>query len=127
MNPHSHDWELEEIFGLWNNAGQATEDLIQTARTHRAMMILNKVYKAFFHCEDFVNWAYKLHIPHTFLLALKIEFERGLHLHDEGCGTDANFDLSQPMKKTTCIYAVTALAETFFSSTGRILYMSQQP
>ena len=41
------DWELEEMFGAGNNAVWAIEDLIQVAGTHRALIILDKVYKAF--------------------------------------------------------------------------------
>ena len=90
MNLSALDWELEEMFGVWNNVVQATEDLIQVTRTHRAIIILDKVYKAFFHCEDFINWAYKLHLTHTFVLVLEIEFKRGLYQHDESYDADAN-------------------------------------
>ena len=83
-------WELEEMFTSWNSTVWAIEDLIQVARNHRAMMILNKVYKAFFHCRDFINWTYKPNLTATFLLALEIEFKRELYLHDEDYDTDAN-------------------------------------
>ena len=89
-NPSPLDLELEEMFGAWNNAVQAIENLIQVAVNHRAMMILDKVHKAFFHCKDFIYWVYKLHLTHTFQLALEIEFKRGLHLHGEYHDTDAN-------------------------------------
>ena len=92
MNPSPLDWELEEMFGAWNNAVWYIEDLIKAARTHRARMIIDKVYKAFFHCKGFVNSAYKSPLTHTFLLAQEI-FKRGLHLHDEGYDTDTNYDL----------------------------------
>ena len=71
------DWELEEMFGSWNSAIWAIEDLVQVAGNHRATMILNK---AFLHCEDFLHWAYKPNLPATFLLALDIEFKRGLYI-----------------------------------------------
>ena len=58
-------------------------------------MILNKVYKAFFYCEDFLHWAYKPNLLAMFLEALEIKFERGLYLHDEGYDNDANYDLPQ--------------------------------
>ena len=118
MNPSCLDWELEEMFGAWNNIVLAIQDLFQVARTHRAMMILNKVYKAFFHYKDFVNWDYKLHLTHTFLFALEFEFERGLYLHDKGYDNDANYDLPQPLKRSTHIYAVTADNETSFDPMG---------
>ena len=106
------------MFGSWNSAVQAIEDLIQVAGNHRAMMILNKVYKAFFHCEDFIHWAYKPNLPATFQLALEIEFKRELHLQNEGNDTDANYDLPQPLKKTAYIYVVTAVVETSFDPIG---------
>ena len=120
MNPPPLDWQLEEMFGAWNNAVQAIEDLIQVAGTHRAMMIPDKVYRAFFYCEDFVSWAYKLHLTHTFLLVLEIEFKRELHLHHEGYDTDANYNLPQPLKKTNCIYTVTTAVKTSFRWPGDV-------
>ena len=59
------------------------------------MIILDKVYKDFFHCEDFLNWAYKLHLTCMFLLALETEFERAMYLRDEGYDIDANYNLPQ--------------------------------
>ena len=96
----------------------ATEDLIQVARNHRATIILDKVYKAFFHCKDFIHWTYKPNLPATFLLALEIKLKRGLYHIDEGYDTDANYHLPQPLKKTANIYVVTAAAKTSFGSTG---------
>ena len=81
-------------------------------------MILKNVYMAFFHCKNFINWAHKLHLTYTFLLTLEIEFERGLYLHDKGYDTDTNYDLSQPLKRTTDIYVVTAVTENSFYPMG---------
>ena len=68
--------------------------------------------------EDFLHWAYKPNLPAMFLLALEIEFERGLCLHDEGYNTDVNYDLPQPLITIACIYVVTSGAETSFDPTG---------
>ena len=87
-------------------------------------MILDKVYKPFFHCEDFMNWVYKLNLTHMFLLPLEIKFKRELYLHDEGYDTDANYDSPQPFKMTTHIYVVRATAETAFQTT---VYLSSTP
>ena len=48
------------------------------------------------------------------MLALEIEFEKGLYLHDEGYDTVVNSDLLQPLKKSTHIYTVPLVAETSF-------------
>ena len=77
-------------------------------------MILDKVYKAFFHSKDFVNWAYKPHLTHTLLLSLEIEFERGLYLHGEGYNTDPNYDLPQLLQRTTHIYVVPSTTKASF-------------
>ena len=54
-----------------------------------------------------------------FLLPLEIKFKRGLYLHDEGYDTDANFNLPQPLKKTTHICVVAAAAaQTSFGLMG---------
>ena len=45
MNPPPLDCELEETVIAWNNAVSAVEDLTKVAETHRAMVILDKVYK----------------------------------------------------------------------------------
>ena len=106
------------MFGSWNSVVCAIEDLIQVAGNHRALMILKKVYKALFNCEAFMNWVYKLNLAHMFLLVLEIKFVRGLYLYDEGHDIDANYDLPQPLKETVYIYAVTAVAKTFFDPIG---------
>ena len=58
MNPPHLDWEPEEMFGPQNSTAWAIEDLTQGMKNHRNTMILDKVYKAFFHYKDFINWAY---------------------------------------------------------------------
>ena len=113
------DWDLEEMFSSWNITVWASEDWIQVTGNHRATMILDKVYKALFHCEDFLYWAYKPNLPGTFLLALKVEFEKVLHLHNESYDTDVNYNLPQPFKKTACIYVVASVAETSFGPMGK--------
>ena len=81
-------------------------------------MILDKVYKAFLHCEDFIDWAYKPNLPASFLFALEIEFQWELHIHHEGYDTDVTYDLLQPLKKTSHSYAATAVAKTSFDLMG---------
>ena len=53
-----------------------------------------------------------------FLLALEIEFEKGLYLHNAGYDTDVNYDLPQPLKKSAHMYVVTSVAETSFNPMG---------
>ena len=112
------DCELERMFGLWNSTIWDISDWIQVAGNHRSTMILNKLYKAFFHCDAFLNWAYRPNRSVTFMLVLENEFERGLYLHGEGYDTNANYDLPQPPNKSTCIYAVPLVAELSFDSMG---------
>ena len=115
MDAPSLDWELEERLSSWNSAAWAIEDLIQVARNLRAMMILDKVYKAFFYCKDFIHWAYTTNILATFLLDLKIKLETGLYLQDEGYDIDANYGLLQLLNKTAYIYVVTSAVKTSFN------------
>ena len=39
-------------------------------------MIFDKVYRTFFHYEDFLHWAYKPNLQAIFLLVLEIELKR---------------------------------------------------
>ena len=41
-----------------------------------------------------------------------------MYLHDEGYDTDANYNLPQPIKRSTHIYVVTAEDETSFDPMG---------
>ena len=50
--------------------------------------------------------------------ALEIGFERRLHLYGEGYDNDSSYNLPQPLKKTTHIYVVTAVAETSLDPMG---------
>ena len=108
------------MFGIWNNATWEICNWIQVARSHRSTMILDKLYKAFFHCHDFLHCTYRpdQNLLATFILALQIEFERTLYLHDEGYKTSDDYDLPQPLHKYTCIYAVPSVAEVSFDPTG---------
>ena len=71
------------------------------ARNHRSTVIIDKVYKAFFHCPDYLHWAHRpdqvLHS--TFVLALQVEFELALHEHYEGYDTDNIYDLPPNAQK----------------------------
>ena len=86
------DWELDKMFGLGNIAVWTKCNWIQVAGNHRSTLILDKVYMAFFHCKDFLHWAYTPNLPATFLLTLEIKFEKGLYLQKEGSDTDVNYD-----------------------------------
>ena len=52
------------------------------------------------------------------MLALEIEFERALHLHNEDYEASDDYDLPQPLHKFTHIYAVSSSTETFFNPMG---------
>ena len=71
------------------------------AGNYRSTVIIDKVYKAFFHCDDYLHWAHRpdkvLH--YTFILALEVEFKLALHQHDEGYDTDNIYDLPPVLKK----------------------------
>ena len=77
-------------------------------------MILCKVYKALFPCKDFLHWDYKPNLSATFLLALEMEFEKGLCLHNEGYETDVYYYLSQLIMKFAHIHMVTSAAKASF-------------
>ena len=53
----------------------------------------------------------------TFMLALEIKFERALYLHDEGYEASDDYDLPQPLNKSTLIYAVPLVATSPFNPT----------
>ena len=86
--------------------------------SHRSTFILNKAYKEFFHCDDF-HWAYRpvQNLLPMFMLALEIKFERVPYLHDEGYKTSDDYDLCQPLNKSTHIYAVPSVAAASFNPT----------
>ena len=46
-----------------------------------------------------------------FMLALEIEFEKGLYHHDKGYDINTNYNLPQALKKSTCIYTLPSVAE----------------
>ena len=104
------------MFSIWNSTIQEICNWIQVAGNYRCSVVLNRVYKAFFHCEDF------LHCPYgpdqillaTFMLALKIKFERALYIHDEGYEISHDHDLPKPLNKSTHISAVPSAAIASF-------------
>ena len=77
-NTDAYEWELDRMFGIWISTTWEINEWIQVARTHRSTVILNKLDKVSFHCDDFLHWAYRLDqsLLATFMLALEIEFER---------------------------------------------------
>ena len=62
---------------------------------YRSTVVLNRVYKVFLHCEDFLNWDHRLgQLPLArFMVALEMKFEWTLYLHNEGYKTDDHYDL----------------------------------
>ena len=81
-------------------------------------MVFNKVYKAFFHFEDFLHWA---HEPDQiflamFMLVLEIGFERALYLYDECYKSSDDYDLPQPLNKSMQIYTVPSAAHSFLQA-----------
>ena len=119
FNTKAYEWEPDRMFGIWNSTIQDISNWIQAARTHKSTMILDKLYKVFFHCDNFLHWAYRpdQKLLATFMLALEIQFERALYLHDEGHKGD-DYDLLQPLHKSTCIYAVCSVTEISFNPEG---------
>ena len=97
-----NEFELDRMFGIWNSAMWEISRLIQMARNHRCTVIIVNVYKAFFHCDDYLLWAHRpdpvLHS--TIILALEVEFELALHQQDECYDTDSIYDLPQQLKRT---------------------------
>ena len=81
--------------GIWDSAIWEISSLIQMARDHRSTLIIDKIYKAVFHCDDYLHWAHKpdqvLHC--TFILSLEVKLELSLHQHNEGYDTDNIYDL----------------------------------
>ena len=49
-----NEFELDNMFGIWNSAILKISSLIQMARNHRSTVIIDKVYKAFFHCDEYL-------------------------------------------------------------------------
>ena len=73
---------------------------ILAANNHRSTGILNKVYKAFFYCDDFQHWAHRPNqkLLATCMLALEIKFERSLYFYNEGYETGDDYDVVQLVK-----------------------------
>ena len=65
------------------------------AENHWSTVIIDKVYKAFFHCNDYSYWAHRPDwvLYSTFMMALEVEYELALHQHDDSYGTDNIYDL----------------------------------
>ena len=62
----TYEWQLDRVFGIWNSTIQEVSNWIQVASNYRSTVVLNRVYKALFHCDDFLHWA---HRPDQILLA----------------------------------------------------------
>ena len=90
------------------------------AGNHRFTVIIDKIYKAFFHCNNCLHWAFRSDqvLHSTFILAPEVEFELVLHQHGEGYDTDNICDLPPMLKRTACIHAVTSTNEDSIDPSG---------
>ena len=107
-NTDTYEWELDRMFSIWNSAKWEISNWIQVASNHRSTVILNMVYKAFFHYDDFIHWGCRLvqNLLAIIMLAIEITFERALYLYNEGYKTGADYDIPQTPNKSTCINVV---------------------
>ena len=90
-----NEYELDRMYHIMNSVIWEIDTLIKLARNHRSTVIIDKVYKAFFHCDDYLHWVNRPdQILHSsFILTLKVKFELALHQHDEGYDIDNIYDL----------------------------------
>ena len=90
------------------------------ARNHRSTVIIDKVYKTFLLCDDYLHWAIRpdqvLHS--TFILALEVEFELALHQDNEGYLNDNIHDLPQMLERTAPLHSVTTTDEGSIDPSG---------
>ena len=89
-------------------------------RNHRSTVIIDKAYKAFFHCNDYLHWAHRPdQVFHsTFILAPEVEFKLALHQHNEGYDTDNISDLPQLLKRMAHIHVATTTNEDSINPSG---------
>ena len=69
-----NEFKLDRKFGIWNSPIWEISSLIQMAGNHRSTVIIDKVYKVFFHCDDYLQWAHKSDqvLHSTFILPLEV-------------------------------------------------------
>ena len=108
------------MISIWNNAIWEISSFIQMAGNHRSTVIIDKIYKVFFHCDNYLPWAHRPHqvLHSTFILTLDVEFELALHQYDEDYATDDICDLPKLLKRAAHIYAVTSRNEGSFDTSG---------
>ena len=86
-----------------------------TAGRYRSTSILQGVHKAFFNYYQFHAMA---HMPDEIVLArmmttLYLDFERALHYHNEGYGSDNNYGLLPCITVLVCIYSLFSAEASF--------------
>ena len=79
-----NEFELDRMFGIWNSAMREISFLIQMVGNHRSTVIIDKVYNAFFHCDDYLHWAHRPDqvLLSMFILALEVKLEIALYQHN---------------------------------------------
>ena len=90
------------------------------ARNHRSTVIIDKDYKTFFHCDDYLHWAHRSDqvLHSTFILALEVKLQLALYQDDEGYDTDNIYDLLPMLKRAAHIHAVTTTNEGSINPSG---------
>ena len=106
---------LDRLFSIWNNAIHHMNFWVCTAGTYRATAILGRVHTAFFNYHYFSKIT---NMPDEIVLAsimtvLDLEFERALHYHNEGYGSDSDYGLPGPVMRPVCIYLVSTTEASF--------------
>ena len=51
-----YEWQLDRMFSIWNSVTWEISNWMQEASTYSSAVVLNKVYKAFFHYDDLLQW-----------------------------------------------------------------------
>ena len=100
--------QLDRLFSIWNNAIYHRNLWVHTVGTYRATALLGRVQKAFF---DYYYFSKMTNIPDEIVLvkdndSIRLEFERALHYHDEGCDSDNDYDVPGPSMRPVCIHLV---------------------
>ena len=116
----AYKWQLDRMFGIWNSAIHEISVWIQKASTYRSTVVHVRVYKAFFHSKDFLNWAHKPH-QNSFIhihVGFRDQFELALQLYNEGSETSDDYGLLQLFNKSTHIHAVPSVAKAPFDPVG---------
>ena len=83
------------MISIWNSAVHGIFNWIQAASTYRSLVVFDRVCKVLFYSEDFFDRAYRPDqiLLVTFMLALEVELERALYLHDKVYKASDNYGL----------------------------------